>query len=191
MEAFSVNWVPIVIFLARICDVSLGTLRILFVSRGMKVKAALLGFLEVLIWVMVIAQLMQHLNNWANYVAYAGGFAAGTFLGMTLENKLKVGTVMIRVVTNGNASELIKRLKEAKVMLTFMDAQGGMGAVKIIFTIIKRKRWNEVVNIIEAFDSEAFYSIEDVKYSSGNKPTYGLSSAINRFDRLLRVRKGI
>ena len=193
MEFLSAYGVAIIIFVARVCDVSLGTLRIVFVSRGMRAKAALLGFVEVLIWIVVIAQLIQHLNNWANYVAYAGGFALGTFIGITLENKLKVGTVMIRVVTNGNADELINRLKKANVMLTCLDAQGAMGPVKIIFTVTKRKRWKEIVNIIESFDSAAFYSIEDVKHtnSSGIDRGFRWSLPTGPFDRLLRVRKGI
>lgn len=190
MEA-TVYWISLVIFIARIVDVSLGTLRIILVSRGLKVKAALLGFVEVLIWIIVVAQLIQHLDNWLNYVAYAGGFAIGTYLGITIENKLKIGTIIIRIITSGNADVLVARLKKAGVMHTSIDALGGQGAVKIIFTVIKRRRWNEIIEIIESFDSDVFYSVEDVKYASGGDGELHVNGNRSFSDRLLRVRKGM
>ncbi|HLR32421.1 MAG TPA: DUF5698 domain-containing protein [Fodinibius sp.] len=191
IESIPDHWIPLLIFIARIFDVSFGTLRVLFVSRGLKIRAGLFGFFEVLIWVLVIAQLIQHLNNWVNYVAYAGGFSVGTYIGITLENKLKVGTLLIRIITHQDASSLIENLKKAGVMITSVDAAGGIDSVKIIFSVIKRKMSKEVVEIIEHFDSEAFYSIEDVKFTS--RETSGFSTLVQRsvFDRLLRIRKGV
>lgn len=191
-ESLPSVWIPVIIFLARICDVSMGTVRILFVSRGMRVRAAFLGFLEVLIWIIVVAQLIQHLDNWINYIAYAGGFSVGTFLGVTFENKMKVGTVIVRVITNEDASELIGNLREAGFMVTRMEAHGKEGPVEVIFSVLKRRRWNEIVSIIESFDNDAFYSVEDVKYASAAEGEgLGLPSSRSAFDRLLRIRKGI
>ncbi len=191
MEAISDPWIPLLIFIARIFDVSFGTLRVLFVSRGLKIRASLFGFFEVLIWVLVIAQLIQHLNNWVNYVAYAGGFSIGTYIGITLENKLKVGTVLIRIITHQDSSGLIDSLKKAGVMITSVDATGSVDSVKIIFTIIKRKMYKEIVEIIEHFDSEAFYSIEDVKFTNRNNSDFSALAQRSAFDRLLRVRKSL
>lgn len=183
---------PVAIFFARICDVSLGTLRISFVSKGMRLRAAALGFLEVLIWIMVVAQLLQHLNNWVNFIAYAGGFSAGTYLGMFIENKLKVGTLIVRIITAEKVEELVVRLRDAGFMHTRIAAAGGMGPVEIVFTIVKRKRWPEVKNIIESFDADAFYSVEDVKFASGEGGgQLPLNNSGRIFDRLLRVRKGV
>lgn len=190
-EIIPVVWLPVVIFFARICDVSLGTLRIIFVSRGMKVRAAVLGFFEVLIWIIVVAQLIQHLNNWLNFVAYAGGFSVGTFLGIAIENKLKVGTLLVRVITAENPQTLIARLKEAGFMLTRVEASGGKGPVQIIFSVVRRKRWDEVKDIIEAFDPDAFYSVEDVKYASANGSGTLINNTGTSLNRLLRVRKAI
>lgn len=185
-------WMPVAIFFARICDVSLGTLRIVFVSKGMRLRAAALGFIEVLIWIMVVAQLIQHLNNWVNFVAFAGGFAAGTYLGMVIENQLKVGTLIVRIITAEKVDKLINQLKDSGFMLTRIEAVGGSGPVHIVFTIVKRKRWNEVKKIIESFDANAFYSIEDVKFaSSAENSNLPLNYTSHAFDRLLRVRKGI
>lgn len=191
MESIPDPWIPLLIFVARIFDVSFGTLRVLFVSRGLKIRAGLFGFFEVLIWVLVIAQLIQHLNNWVNYVAYAGGFSIGTYIGITLENKLKVGTVLIRIITHQNPSGLINNLKKAGVMITSVDAVGSIESVKIIFMIIKRKMYKEIVEIIEHFDSEAFYSIEDVKFTSRNNSDFSVLAQRSAFDRLLRIRKSV
>ncbi|MGD8428266.1 MAG: DUF5698 domain-containing protein [Balneolaceae bacterium] len=184
-------WLPVFIFLARIGDVSIGTLRIMFVSRGMRIRAALLGFLEVLIWIIVVAQLIQHLGNWVNYIAYAAGFSAGTFLGISIEDKLKVGTLLVRIITAEKVDALVEKLKESGFMLTRVGAKGGVGPVEIIFTIAKRKRWKEVKNIIESFDSHAFYSVEDIKFASDEYGKLPGNEVTNAFDRLLRIRKGV
>lgn len=184
--------IPVAIFLARICDVSMGTIRILFVSRGMKLRAALLGFVEILIWIMVVAHLIQHLDNWINYIAYAGGFSAGTYLGIIVESKMKVGTVIVRVITSEDGSELIEKLRTSGFMVTRFNAEGRDGPVVIIFSILKRKRWNEIIGIIESYDTDAFYSVEEVKYSSaGGKDSNAVPYPRNAYDRLLRMRKGL
>ena len=87
------------IFIARVADVTLGTVRVIFVSRGMKYLAPLIGFVEILIWLMAIGHTMQNLTNPACYVAYAGGFAMGNFVGITIAERLSLGVVMIRVIT--------------------------------------------------------------------------------------------
>lgn len=183
---------PVFIFGARICDVSLGTLRIAFVSKGMRFRAAALGFVEVLIWIIVVAQLIGHLNNWMNFVAYAAGFSAGTYLGIWFENKLKVGTLIVRIISAENVEKLISSLKEAGFMLTRVNAEGSQGPVDIVFTIVRRRQWQEIKNIIEDFDSDVFYSVEDVKFASGSSNGIYPRSGVERtFDRLLRVRKGV
>ena len=183
---------PVFIFGARICDVSLGTLRIAFVSKGMRMRAAALGFVEVLIWIIVVAQLIGQLNNWLNFVAYAAGFSAGTYLGVWLESKLKVGTLIIRIISLQNVEELISNLKKAGFMLTRLKAEGSQGPVDIVFTIVRRRQWKEIKSIIEDFDSDVFYSVEDVKFTSSSSNGLYPRNAVERtYDRLLRVRKGV
>lgn len=183
---------PLFIFFARIADVSLGTIRITMVSRGYKGPAAFLGFFEVLIWVIVVAQVLANLDNWINYVAYAGGFAAGNYIGLVMEGKMKVGIILVRIITLDKAEELLMALREAGLSSTSIDAKGHFNDVKIIFTVVKRKRWNKVISIINEVDPDAFYSSEEIKYAShhgDNKtPSSGSKQAT---DRLLRVRKGI
>lgn len=163
-----VAWVilPILIFFARICDVSLGTMRVIFVARGYRYFAPLLGFFEIAIWLFAIGQIMRDLNNIFTYFAYAGGFATGTFVGMWLEDKLSIGTVMIRVVTKKDATQLIRRLKEEHYGVTTMNAMGGLGPVQIILTIVKRSSIQEVVALVQQFNPHAFYTIEDVRFAT-------------------------
>lgn len=182
---------PILIFFARITDVSLGTLRITMVSRGYKWESAILGFFEVLIWVIVVAQLLTNLDHWVNYIAYAAGFSAGTFIGLYIEDKMKVGTVLVRIITLQKSHDIIEALKEAGVAVTSMDAKGGFNDVKVIFTVLKRKKLNKVFDIVKEIDPEAFFSTEDVKYSNKHHDHLVNPDDRSPIDRLLRVRKGL
>ena len=168
------NWViiPIVICLARIIDVSIGTLRIIFVSRGFKYLAPLLGFVEVLIWLLAIGQIMQNLTNPVNYIAYASGFAIGNYIGMLIENKLAMGVVLVRVITKKSASDLIKNLRETGLTVTSIDAEGNYGDVKVFFTIVNRKQLKSVLETVHYFNPLAFYTVEDIGYAKkGYSPT--------------------
>jgi len=158
-------WVilPLLIFLARICDVTLGTLRIIFVSRGKKLLAPLLGFFEISIWLLAISQIMQHLSNIACFLAYAGGFAMGNYVGILIEDKLAMGTLMIRIFLIKGETTMKQRLYDAGFGVTGIDAHGMSGDVEILYTIIKRRDLARAVAIIEECDSKAFYSIEEAK----------------------------
>ena len=162
------NWVviPLLIFLARLCDVSIGTLRVVFTSRGNKNIAPILGFFEVLIWLIAIGQVMQNLNNVACYLAWASGYAAGNFLGISIEERLAMGQVVIRTITAQPAGELIQRLREEGYRLTVVDAQGARGPVNLLFLIVARKKKDDVIKLITEFNPKAFYSIEDVRHVS-------------------------
>lgn len=154
---------PLLIFFARICDVSIGTMRIIFVSKGKKNIAPLLGFFEVLIWIIVISKIMQNLNNYVNYVAYAAGFATGNLVGMIIEEKLAVGFQMIRVFTYHRGAELLQILNKKGFGATAVEAQGAQEKVKLIYTIVHRNDLVKVLSIINEFNPKAFFTVEDVK----------------------------
>lgn len=191
MADFPTYILPVIIFFARIADVSLGTLRITMVSRGYKLHSAILGFFEVLIWVIVVAQLLTNLDHWVNYIAYAAGFSAGTFVGLYIEDVMKVGTVMVRIITLHKSTELIEALKEAGVAVTSIDAKGGFNDVKIIFTVMKRKKLSRVFKIVKEIDPEAFFSTEDIKYTNKHHDHLPVEHDRSPVDRLLRLRKGL
>lgn len=176
------------IFCARMLDVSIGTMRVVFTSRGNKNIAPLLGFIEVLIWLIAIGQVMQNLNNVACYLAWAGGFAAGNYIGLSIEERLAMGQVVIRTITAQPALALIEKLRDEGYRLTTVDAQGARGPVNLLFLVVSRKKKDDVIKLITEFNPKAFYSIEDVRYVSeydnladGKKPSF--------FRNLLPLRK--
>ncbi|MFT2011450.1 DUF2179 domain-containing protein [Pontibacter sp. 13R65] len=186
-----VEWViiPLLIFLARICDVTLGTLRIVFISKGDKKIAPLLGFIEVLIWLVAITQVMQNLNNVASYLAWAGGFATGNFLGLRIEQKLALGQVVVRIITVEQADKLISRLIGRGYRLTSVDARGSRGKVNLLFMIVKRKKLEEVIGIIRDYNPNAFYSVEDVRSVSEMDVTQESPSDKMTLSKLFPLRK--
>ncbi|GBC61846.1 DUF2179 domain-containing protein [Desulfonema ishimotonii] len=165
--------IPGLICFARICDVTLGTIRIMYVSRGLKSLAALLGLFEILIWLFSMGQIMQNLDNYANYLAYAAGYALGNYIGISIEEKLSLGVVMLRIFTQKNANRLLTHLNSANFGATNVRAESASGPVDVIFTIIKRKKLDEVVRIIKAFNPNAIYSVEEVKFVNSLPLTAG------------------
>lgn len=161
---------PFLIFFARIIDVSIGTLRLIFVSKGFKNLAPFLGFFEVIIWLLAIKSIMANLSNVFCYIAYGGGFAAGTFVGMKLEEKISIGKVLIRIITKKDASELLETLKLHKYNVTGIEAEGNSCKVKLIFMVVDRCDVNDVISVVKHFNPNAFYSIEEVKFASDDKP---------------------
>lgn len=161
---FSYGVLPILIFLARICDVSVGTVRIVAVGRGWRFLAPVLGFFEVLIWIIVVGRVMQNLDNPLCYVAYAGGFAAGNYIGILIEQRLAMGLLVIRVITPRQAGSLIEALNQRGFGVTSVEAKGAQGPVDLIYSVVKRSDLGEVVSLIQDFHPKAFYSIEDVRF---------------------------
>jgi uncharacterized protein YebE (UPF0316 family) len=162
--------IPILIFFARICDVSIGTMRIILVGRGHRFVSSLLGFFEVFIWLLAISQIVTNLCSIVNLLAYCAGFAAGTYVGMTIERRLSLGTMIVRVIVPVESSHLIMYLITNNYKVTHMDAEGALGKVKVIFTIVRRSELKHVIGIIRSFDPNAFYTVEDVRMVS----EYGL-----------------
>lgn len=162
-------WVilPVLIFMARILDVSLGTIRIIFIARNLRYIAPIIGFFEVIIWLLAVRQIMQgdHINT-PCFMAYAAGFASGTYVGMYLENLLSIGKVLIRVITRKDAGDLVEHLKEAGYGLTVVNAEGATGEVKMIFSVVERHDIPCIIDLIKRFNPHSFYTIEDVRFVS-------------------------
>jgi uncharacterized protein YebE (UPF0316 family) len=163
---------PVLIFLSRVADMSMDTIRIILMSKGSRILPPVLGFFQVLLWLLVIRQIFLNLSSVLCYVAYAGGFATGTYVGMILEERLAIGTQVIRLITRRDASELIRYLRARGYGVTSMDARGSSGEVNVIFTIIQRSELNRVLKIIKNFNPNAFYTIEDIRMVSKNKEAF-------------------
>ena len=157
---------PLFIFTARVMDVSLGTLRIISLSRGRKYLAPILGFFEVFIWVVAISQLVRNLTNISGYLAYAAGFAVGNYVGMWLEEKLALGMLTLRIFAVREGDELSKRLAGAGFGVTVLQGHGAEAEVKVLFVIIQRRDLEQVVQIIREVNPKIFYSVEEVRASN-------------------------
>jgi uncharacterized protein YebE (UPF0316 family) len=181
-------WVvlPLIIFISRVCDVTLGTLRNVMVSKGYRNIAPFLGFFEVLIWIVVVSQVMKNVSNVACYLGWAAGFATGTYVGLRIEERLALGLQVIRIITNHDCSVLIKALKDSGHGITVVDAHGAVGAVKLIYTIVKRKDSAAVEAMINQYVPSAFYSKEEVKSASAGV----FSSADKNSDIFRRIFAG-
>jgi len=164
-ETFWWTWVllPFLIFLSRILDQSIGTVRLIFVSKGMKYLAPLFGFFEVIIWLLAVTQVLQHLNNPMSYIAYGLGFSLGNYLGIVIEEKLSLGTVLVRIVPKKDTTLLIEQLRDSNLGVTTFDAKGVKGPVQIVLTIIKRKNLRKVITLINQYNPNAFFTVEEIK----------------------------
>jgi uncharacterized protein YebE (UPF0316 family) len=165
LDSTAYVWIvlPVLVFLARVTDVTLGTLRIIFISRGKRNLAPLLGFVEVFIWITIVSQIVSHANNILAYLAYAAGFASGTLVGMYIENHLAIGTQVILAIIQDNAPQLVAHLHDGGYGVTSVDGEGANGPVNLIYTIFPRRCQEDVLSIIHQTHPHAFLSVQDVR----------------------------
>jgi uncharacterized protein YebE (UPF0316 family) len=181
---------PLLIFTARVLDVSLGTMRIIFVSRGNRFIAPAVGFFEVIIWLLAIGQVMHNITNWLCYIAYGGGFALGNYIGILIEERLALGTLLVRVITTRDTGRIVDGLQSGGYGVTSVEAQGVTGPVRIVLTVIKRKDLHDVVNKIRQCDYRAFLSIEEIRsVSEGVFPPHATHSRRSLLGLLRQRRK--
>lgn len=154
----------LMIFFARVFDVTLGTLRIIFVARGQKYLAPLVGFIEVFIWIAAVSQVMRQASSDVfAYLGYAAGFAAGNYIGMWIEDKLAIGTLILRTILPNGTQEVCANLKKAGFGITTVAGAGANGPVTLLYTIIKRKDLPTVVSIIHQTHPKAFLTVEQLR----------------------------
>jgi uncharacterized protein YebE (UPF0316 family) len=177
---------PLMIAISRMTDVTLGTLRHIFIARGMRGIVPFLGFFEVLIWLITMGWIMKNLDNFMCYIGWAGGFAAGTYIGMLVEERLAIGIQVIRIITNKECGGLIGALREKNIGLTVIDGQGAKSPVKILFTIVERKDVQDVATMVNQYNPGAFYSVEDIRMAKqGVFPS--AVSGTGKFDYFRRI----
>ena len=159
------SWIaiPLLIFLARVTDVSIGTFRIILISRGRRGIAALLGFIEISIWLLAISQVFQHLSNVACFLAYGLGFACGNYIGITIEEKIALGQQIIRIITRNTIDILTMALRDAGYGATVIKANGAKGAVNIILCVVPRSKVKEAIALAREIDPNIFISLQDVR----------------------------
>lgn len=158
-------WVvlPLIIMLCRIADVTLGTMRIILVTKGYRNLAPIAGFFEVLIWLFVITQIIKHIDNFACYLGWALGFAIGVYVGAFIEGKIALGIIIIRMIVSDSPEELMNALRNGGFSVTHVDGQGSKGPVKVLYTITQRKLQPAVIRIIRDYNPNVLYTVEDLK----------------------------
>jgi uncharacterized protein YebE (UPF0316 family) len=154
---------PVVIFLAEMFVVTLGTLRIIFVARGCTLLAPVLGLFEILSWLFAISQVMQNLDSADCFIAFSLGFTCGSYLGMWIEKKLAMGTVLVRVITHHSPAALIADLRAAHFGVTCVEGRGATGPVQILMTVVKRRQLEEVKNLIRGHHPRAFVAVDELQ----------------------------
>ena len=151
------------IFLARILDVSLGTLRTILVFRSYPVFAAMIGFLEVVVWIVAAGQVLQDLNRWYLVLAFAGGFAAGNIVGIWLESKLAVGLETVRAISTSRDIHLAQQLRAADYSVIELAGSNGQVPVEVLLISEKRRRVPKLLSLIKAVDPAAVCTISDIR----------------------------
>jgi uncharacterized protein YebE (UPF0316 family) len=157
---------PLLIFLARVGDVSIGTIRLICVTRDHRVSAVCLGALEVLIWVFAISSVFQNLSEWWNIVAYCTGFATGNALGMWIEGRLAFGTQAMFLISRGGANAVAERLRFADLRVTTLNGSGRDGPVAVCLAFVPRRRTPEVIRMAREIDPGVLIAVEDLRHSS-------------------------
>ena len=183
-------YLPALIFLAEMCVVTCGTLRIIFISRGRRFLAPILGFFEITIWLFAITQVMQHLSNVWCFLAFASGFSAGNFLGLYIEKLLAMGLAQVSIVMPSEASELVEALRALDFGVTCVPGHGAEGPVQIVFTVVRSRQLPVVLKLVEARHPDAFYAVDEVtKVSEGIFPSQAVRPMPTMLQALLRREK--
>ena len=160
-------WGPIVIFLLRIVDVTLDTMRVLFMVRGRRLPAGILGFLMALVWIIAVGNAMKHLDSIWHILGYAAGYGTGTMVGITIENFVAFGLIQLRIVSKHGGVEIAEGLRDRGYGATEFSGFGRDGAVEIVQSVVQRAHLDEVLAIIDKFDDTAFVTVEDPQVLRG------------------------
>jgi len=170
---------PILVFCARVTDVSLGTVRLICVTRGHRALAIVLGFFEILIWIFAVSRVLTELDHWANILAYAAGFATGNALGMTIEDRLALGVQTASFISRGRANAVAERLRFAGLPVTTFVGAGRDGPVSMCIAVVPRRQTHATIRMAREIDPDVVITVEDVRtttavhtagYAAGKTP---------------------
>lgn len=161
---FALPYGPVVIFAMRVVDVSMGAVRLILMVRGWRKVAAGVGFVEVIIWIVAVGNALQHLTSVYHVVGYAGGFATGTYVGVSVEHALALGKVVVRaIISDGEGGATARALRDDGYAVTEVDGRGRDGPVDIVNVVVKRREAGRVAAVIEATAPASFITVEEIR----------------------------
>lgn len=166
-QLFASNWGALVIFCLRIVDVSADTMRVIFAIRGKRGIAAVLGFFQAIVWIFAVANAVKHLDSTLHVLGYAGGYAMGTWVGITMEQTIAYGVATVRVVSQTAGMEIALALRDRGFGVTEFPGFGRDGAVEILNSVVQRSHIDEVLKLIVERDPDAFVTVEEPKVLRG------------------------
>ena len=185
-QMFQYVVLPALIVLARISDVSLSTLRIILITKGLKKVAPIVAFFEVFIWVLVARQILSVSPNFAQLMAYCIGYTLGTYIGIIMDNQLSLGKVIVRVILSKDCVNLQQALWGNKYGLTIVDAHGRDGELKLLFIVINRIELDQLLGLIKEHNPTAFFTVENVQSANAGFFSKGSDEMTwSRFGRAL------
>ena len=164
---FASPWGALLIFCLRIVDVSCDTMRVIFAIRGKRGIAAVLGFIQALVWIFAVANAVKHLDSIMHVIGYAAGYATGTFVGVSLEQAIAYGVATVRIVTKGSGAAIAEALRQRGYGVTEYPGLGRDGSVEIVHSVVRRRHVSDVLGVVNTKDHDAFVTVEEPKILSG------------------------
>ena len=164
---FASPWGALAIFALRIVDVSLDVMRVIFAIRGKRGVAAVLGFCMALVWIFAVGNAVKHLDSVLHILGYAAGYAAGTFIGITIERAVAYGLSTVRIISRHGGVEIAESLRERGYGVTEQSGYGREGNVEIVHVVVQRAHMAEVMAIVDRYDPQAFVTAEEPKILRG------------------------
>jgi uncharacterized protein YebE (UPF0316 family) len=184
---FASPWGALVIFFLRIVDVSCDTMRVIFAIRGKRAIAAALGFVQALVWIFAVANAVKHLDSILHVLGYAGGYAMGTYIGVSLERAIAYGVATVRIVTKRAGLGIAAALREQGYGVTESQGVGRDGAVEVLNSVVQRRHLDDVLSLVSSMDNEAFVTVEEPRVLLGGSIAtreWAVGGALGRWMRL-------
>lgn len=179
------------IFMLRIVDVSCDTMRVLFAVRGKRLIAGILGFFQALIWIFAVGTAIRYLDSWLHVLAYAAGFASGTMIGIAIEQTVAYGLSAVRIVSRIGGVEIAEALRDRGYGVTEFAGYGREGKVEVVNCVVRRAHLDEVIEIVEKWDSDAFVTVEEPRVLLGGSLASRTFRMASPLDRWMKTRQRV
>ncbi|OPX71244.1 MAG: hypothetical protein A4E38_01085 [Methanoregulaceae archaeon PtaB.Bin108] len=160
-------WLPLIILVARIVETSLETIRTIYINRGHTNLAAGIGVVKVAIWLLSTGLVLTNLQNLWGVLAYVAGYAIGTVIGMRLEERISIGSVVVRVFVPGDPLPVMNRFGGMGYGITRLDGTGYLSSeVALLFMVVPRANLKELLGILKNEYPHLLYTVEDIRKGS-------------------------